>query len=62
MTRMPEHIREKVELVVMFAEDGAYHTAAERLLTLAEEVKAHANKVSPSKILGLPGDEKEHTK
>lgn len=45
MATMHEHIKERTELATIYAEDGAYATAATILEELANEVREHANKV-----------------
>lgn len=42
MADMREVIREKTGLAQIYADDGAYHSAARVLNDLAVEVKAHA--------------------
>lgn len=42
---MPDHLKERCELAKVYAEDGAYHSAARVLQDLADEVKAHAENV-----------------
>lgn len=50
MADMRERIREQTKLAQTYADDGAYHTAARVLETLADEVKAHA--ISVGRHLG----------
>jgi hypothetical protein len=42
MSDINERIAERTELAGIYAEDGAYHTAADILRELADEVKAFA--------------------
>lgn len=44
---MRVYAREKADLCVAYAEDGAYHSAARAARELAEELQAHADRVSP---------------
>jgi len=45
VTDMRELIREKTDLAVTYAEDGAYISAARTLEDLAKQVRAHADRV-----------------
>ena len=42
---MHERIKERTELATIYAEDGAYATAATILEELAKEVREHANAI-----------------
>lgn len=42
---MRVRVREQSELASVYAEDGAYHSAARVLSDLAAEVKAHADRI-----------------
>lgn len=42
---MRVRIREKCDLATIYADDGAYHSAARVLRELAEEVQRHADRV-----------------
>lgn len=42
---MRKHIKERTELALIYAEDGAYHSAARVLADLHTEVRRHANQV-----------------
>lgn len=44
---MREYAREQANLCVTYAEDGAYHSAARTARRLADELQAHADRVSP---------------
>lgn len=46
-------IREDAELAIIYAEDGAFHTAGDRLAELAANVKAHA--ADCDRALNAPG-------
>jgi hypothetical protein len=48
--RMYDYFREKAELAITYAKDGAYHTAADRFEELAREARAHSDKL---KAIGL---------
>lgn len=43
---MRDRIKERAELAHFYAEDGAYYSAARVLGELADEVRAHAQKVN----------------
>ena len=45
MGDMRQHIRERTDLAVIYARDGAYRRAAQILAILAQEVSAHADRV-----------------
>ena len=47
-THMPTYIKDRCELAVIYAEDGAYASAAKVLTQLALEVEAHSMKVRAS--------------
>jgi hypothetical protein len=42
-----EYIAERTDLAQIYADDGAFYTAAKILSELATEVKRHANEVLP---------------
>jgi hypothetical protein len=48
---MHEHIREKCELAVAYAEDGAYVTALRILSLLKDETAAHVRRLKSQGIL-----------
>lgn len=49
---MREYAREEANLCVTYAEDGAYHSAARTARRLADELQAHADRVSP--VIAVP--------
>jgi hypothetical protein len=44
---MREYARRQADLCVTYAEDGAYHSAARVARKLADDLQAHADRVSP---------------
>lgn len=52
---MRDYLKRRTDLAVMYAEDGAYHTAAKVLLELAGEIHAHAHEIDRLLIVAVQG-------